>query len=324
MSDATAAAAEPVVAAPPPEAKLDDVMLAMDVVDTLRHQDVEVARELDEDERDRQLIERLRLIYRGQGIVVTDAILVEGVKALKESRFVYTPPRPGLGRTLALVWVDRKRIGTGALVAVLALGIGFGAYQYFVVGAAEREAAAQRIEFTETLPREVERLSKAIDAEARVEEARRRAAASVAEAEQAMAAKDGSAARKAIADLSALLAQLRQTYTLRIVSRPGEQSGIFRLPPNRTSRNYYLIVEPIGPDGRSVKLPITSEEDQKTVTIDRFGVRVSPETFDRVRRDKADDGIIQRAVLGEKRRGELDIRFTDGMTVSGGFITSGW
>src|SRR4051812_44322350 len=95
--------AEPGALAPPPQ-KLDELMLAMDVVDTLRHQDSLVARELDETRREAQLIERLRQIYRGQGIEVPDRVLQEGVRALKESRFVYTPQprpcadaRPGLG-----------------------------------------------------------------------------------------------------------------------------------------------------------------------------------------------------------------------------------
>ena len=87
--------------------KLDDLMLAMDVVDTLRHQEQLVARELSEDQREAQLVERLRLIYANQGIDVPGSVIQEGVKALKESRYVYTPPRPGLGVTLARLWVRR-------------------------------------------------------------------------------------------------------------------------------------------------------------------------------------------------------------------------
>nr|WP_249787697.1 MULTISPECIES: DUF6384 family protein [unclassified Bradyrhizobium] len=64
----------------------------MDVVDTLRHQDNLVSRELSEEQRDAHLLKRLREIYLGQGIEVPDRILVEGVQALKEQRFVYTPP----------------------------------------------------------------------------------------------------------------------------------------------------------------------------------------------------------------------------------------
>jgi hypothetical protein len=52
--------------------------------------------------------------------------------------------------------------------------------------------------------------------------------------------------------------------------------------------------------------------------VNRFGVRVSPEVFEQVRRDKEDDGIVQRNRMGEKRRGYLDVDYT--MPVLGGFI----
>ena len=76
---------------------LDDVMLAMDVVDTLRHNQDLVARELAGEARETQLIDKLRALYHQQGIEVSDAILKEGVAALNESRFVYSPPKPGFG-----------------------------------------------------------------------------------------------------------------------------------------------------------------------------------------------------------------------------------
>ncbi len=104
---------EPVTAekaGPPASSTLDEVMLAMDVVDTLRHREGLVERELNEGLRDEQLVARLRELYKSQGIEVPDRIIEEGVKGLKESRFVYTPPRPGLARTLALIWVRRARL----------------------------------------------------------------------------------------------------------------------------------------------------------------------------------------------------------------------
>src|SRR4051812_46228950 len=103
---ATAAAADQQTDAPAPRG-LDDLMLAMDVVDTLRHQETLVSRELSEESRDAELLDRLRNIYRGQGIAVPDRILQEGVQALKEQRFVYTPPPPSLRRTVATAWVNR-------------------------------------------------------------------------------------------------------------------------------------------------------------------------------------------------------------------------
>ena len=124
MSTAEFAAATDAPAAVP--ATLDDMMLAMDVVDTLRHRERLVERELNEEAKEEQLIERLRALYKGQGIEVPDSVIARGVEALKESRFVYTPPKPGFGRALATLWVKRTTYGKwgGATLAALAVAIG--------------------------------------------------------------------------------------------------------------------------------------------------------------------------------------------------------
>lgn len=89
--------------------KLDDVMLAMDVVDTLRHRVRIVDQELNEDAREEQLIARLKEIYGAQGIEVPDKILKDGVKALAEQRFVYKPPADTVSVKLAKLYVSRKK-----------------------------------------------------------------------------------------------------------------------------------------------------------------------------------------------------------------------
>src|SRR5512147_1047185 len=104
-----AAQAAPGISGGQAGAPLDDVMLAMDVVDSLRHADKLVEQELSSEEHDRQLKERLRKLYAAQGIDVPEHILDEGVAALREDRFVYRPLAGGLRRALALVWVTRGR-----------------------------------------------------------------------------------------------------------------------------------------------------------------------------------------------------------------------
>jgi hypothetical protein len=300
---------------------LDDLMLAMDVVDTLRHNEQMVARELGEDVREADLLDRLRKIYREQGIEVPDSVLQEGVKALKESRFTYTPPAPGFGTTLARMWVNRGRTGAilGVLVAAVVL---FLAARELLVKRPERLAAeAARTELTQTLPAALDAAKAAVLAEAKVDKAKAQASQIYADGQAALKAGDATAARKAIDDLDALKTALRATYTLEIVSRPGEKSGVFRIPDrNQGARNYYLIVEALDPTGRPVPLPIRSEEDGKTQTVSKFGVRVPQATYDAVARDKQEDGILQRARLGVKPRGALDIDYT--MPVQGGFITA--
>jgi Family of unknown function (DUF6384) len=98
-----------------PSPKLDDLMLAMDVVDTLRQDQRLVERELLAPSSDEALIKRLREVYKSQGIEVSDQVLEEGVKALNEKRFSYEPPGPSLARSLAVVWIQRARIGKIAL-----------------------------------------------------------------------------------------------------------------------------------------------------------------------------------------------------------------
>ncbi|MDF2689751.1 MAG: hypothetical protein K0Q80_2717 [Microvirga sp.] len=316
-------------ASPPDKAPrdLDDVMLAMDVVDTLRHQENLVSRELSEHDRDAQLLQRLREIYHGQGIEVPDRILHEGVQALKEQRFVYTPPGPSFARTVARAWVNRGRIGRLLLTLLALLAFGWGAYQFGVVEPARQrvaEAQAQaernRIELAERLPAALAQGHEDVLRETQVPAAKDRADRLLADGRSAVARGDAEGARQALNDLEVLRAELRREYVLRIVSRPGEPTGVWRVPErNPAGRNYYLIVEPVAPDGRILNLPVTSEEDGRTVTASKWGVRVSEATAMQVQRDKSDDGIVQRNRLGEKRRGQLDVEYQ--MPVLNGAIT---
>ena len=101
--------------------ELNEVMLAMDVVDTLRHQQSVVDRELGVEDHDRALIEKVRNIYAGQGLTVSDDVIAEGVKALREERFTYSPPQNSFQLTLARLYVNRGRWSKRGALAIAAL-----------------------------------------------------------------------------------------------------------------------------------------------------------------------------------------------------------
>jgi len=122
---------------------LDDVMLAMDVVDNLRHAEKLVERELGAEDRDRELKERLRKLYAAQGIDVPEHILDEGVAALHEDRFAYQPLAPGLSRSLALAWVRRGRWLKGLALAIGILAVAAGGWYFAVKLPAEQQLAEQ-------------------------------------------------------------------------------------------------------------------------------------------------------------------------------------
>jgi Family of unknown function (DUF6384) len=307
MSDAA-------IAAPgTPAPKLDDLMLAMDVVDTLRNDQRLVERELSTAFSDEVLIKRLREVYKSQGIEVSDRVLEEGVKALNEKRFAYETPGPSLARSLALIWIERARIGKillGIFFAIFAVWLSYN----FLIARPQRIAQAYaRKEITELLP-------KALMREAKVDAARQNGAQILADGKAAVARGDTAAARKASEDMRALLNDLRAEFTLRIVNRPGEASGVWREPMlNPQARNHYLIVEPVTPDGQVLTRPILNEETGITSSVDKWGMRVGSDLFEKVIEDKRENGLIERNIVGSKRRGYLDVGYA--VPVLGGAIT---
>lgn len=287
---------------------LDDVMLAMDVVDTLRRRERMVVRELDELGREEDLKQRLKRIYAQQGIDVPDHVIEQGVAALKEDRFTYKPPQAGIARRLALLYVRRsswgKWLGGGIAAGVLALSA-----NYFMFVAPDK-----------ALPRQLEERHAEVLAIAASDQARAAAGQIVNAGTSALRNDDSDGARAALAELDQLRIGLEQEYTLRIVNRPGERSGVWRIPDvNTAARNYYVIVEAVNAGGKRLRVPIKNEETGRVEQVEAWGLRVDEGIFDAVKRDKLDDGIIENDRFGFKQRGYLEPQYE--MPTTGGAIT---
>jgi hypothetical protein len=403
---------------------MDELMLAMDIVDTLRHEQSLVERELASEQRDDAFVARVRQIYANQGIEVSDALVRQGVEALKQDRFAYTPPARTFAVRLAEAWVDRWRWAKRMMVvgflgafgyAVVAIPNAWVAareyrsfqHQYLEVSAAahalkeRQDLLAARLEseladppalvaqpvalvaadiarefpaigqglgglplgviseqafrrdadaakravvdyrneverHRSTLERTEDRLA---DAHALTTGARRHVQLaqqlSTLELREdldaqmrgmqersavALASGDVGSANLALAEFDKAVAQLDLAYTLRIVNREGVQSGVWRYHSSAPDgKNYYLVVEALGADGRAIALPIVNEETQRTEEVTLFAIRVPQAEYERVKADKLDNGLIDDAVVGEKRRGELEPDYR--VAVAGGAIT---
>jgi len=348
--------------------ELPDIMLAMDVVDTLRHRQSMVDRELDTEAYDQALIEKVRKIYADQGLEVTDEIIDRGVAALREDRFTYTPPKWSPKVALARIYVNRGRwTKVGGIIVALLLVVWL-VYRFTVVGPIQREKKQQTRQLTQVweqfqatkksdnLTRVGDRLYRQAkqDLEAGksagvssaisqltslaqmpdqlatlragiVKESREKTATAKGDRlyQDAMAALDRGdvpSAQKATRSLQTLHRQLKTEYALQIVSRPNTRSGIWRHPQNNPSaRNYYIIVEAVTSDGKRIALPITSEEDGKTSTAEMWGIRVPDRVFNQIRRDKMDNGIIDKNRFGLKQRGFITPEYL--YPTAGGMIT---
>lgn len=306
--------------APAETAPLDDVMLAMDVVDTLRHNQDLVTRELSESDREKQLIDKLREIYRQQGIDVSDQILKEGVAALKESRFVYTPPKPSLATTLARLYVSRKRwlpaVATVVVLAFVLLGGYFFAYLPYQASLVQQAQHELQVE----LPARMDALYQTIFEETKVQAASNRADELRTRGKALAAEGDRAGAEKVIADMTAIRDTLRQVYDLKVVNREGVKSGFWTFPEiNTAATNYYIVVEALDEHGNALSLPILNEETGQTETVSMWGLRVPEGVYRSVEADKRDDGIIQGNTVGLKRYGFLDVDYI--VPVLGGAVT---
>ena len=293
-------------------APLDELMLAMDVVDTLRHQELMLAHEVEADDREQRLLTSLREIYTGQGITVSDDVLKQGVAALQEERFVYKGPPPSLSRSLANLYVTRARWGKWVAAGVAVVAIAAAAYQFGVRGPELRAEAS--------LPGELQGAYQMVLGETQDPPALTKAEQLFADGKAQIEHRDFSEAGATVGALHALDVQLREQYELKIVQRQGERSGVYRVPDdNRRARNYYLIVEAVTPRGQRLSMPIRSEEDGKTANVNAWGLRVDEATFNSVAADKRDDGIIQNDVVGKKQRGVLNPEYS--VATTGGAIT---
>ena len=294
------------------QAPLDELMLAMDVVDTLRHKELMLAREVEADDREQRLLERLREIYTGQGIVVSDDVLKQGVAALQEERFHYAGPVPSFSRSLANLYVTRGRWGKWVTAGVAVVAIGAAAFQFGIRGPELRAEA--------TLPGELQSAYQTVVADTQEPTALTEAQRLLTDGKAQIDHHDFSQAGATVGALNALDGRLLQQYDLKIVQRPGERSGVYRVPDdNRRARNYYVIVEAVTPRGERLVIPVRSEETGATAPVRKWGLRVDEATYNSVAADKRDDGIIQSDVVGTKRRGVLEPEYS--VATTGAAIT---
>src|SRR5262249_11336338 len=219
-------------AAPHSPQKLDDVMIAMDVVDTLRHREDLVRKELNDEGRESELIERLRQIYHDQGIDVPDGVLVDGVKALRDSRFVYTPPPASWKRTFLTWWVKRDTYGKRIGIVVAVLAASWACYDLVIARPARLAKERSHIEVTQILPKKIRQAHADVVSVASDEAARQKAASLLADGERAIRTGDRANMSRIAFELTALRDEVTSEYTLTIVSRPGESTAVWRRPPH--------------------------------------------------------------------------------------------
>ncbi|NVJ66280.1 MAG: hypothetical protein HWE16_07305 [Gammaproteobacteria bacterium] len=407
---------------PQHDVPLSDVMLAMDIADTIRHRERIVEHELSAEDREKALFVKVKKTYASQGIEVSDATIREAIQAIEDERFAYKSPKESLFTKFAHAYINRAKWGKGLAailgIAGLAWVISWAVFtlpkqweldkqanalnQSIVEANTSEESLQARLDaLVEELNRATEpkdselqalyqrqkqnsfellksaathidiarplRLKNNFDgddykdggtlaldqvdrqkfqlsqAKQKLDQAEtnikqlhqlnllpsellnlRNQALDIAQTNHAknlantfyangiagIKGMDISSAHNATTDLKDLIEDLQQSYQLRIVSRHNERTGIWRQPDiNHSARNYYIVVEAIDKNNRKLTLPILNEETGQVSRVNKWALRVDKSVYDRIARDKHDDGIVQNNLFGTKSVGKTTIDY---------------
>ena len=242
-------------------------------------------------------IRDIQRMYEELGDLVDSETVEEALDDYLSQRYAFAPTPPGVGRSLALLYIRRSWIARRVLLpAAAAAALIWGS----IAGAgmmAERALAERHARLT-TLQAEGVRLHSAVLAEAAEDVARERAGDLGREAEARIAARDLEGLEEAVRRYQDLLDTVAKEYRIVVTG------GVWRYPDGtRDVRNHYLLVQALGTDGEPVSVTIRSEETGDTRRVRQWGERVPQEAYDRVAADKGDNGIIDDEEFGFKPRG---------------------
>jgi hypothetical protein len=200
------------------------------------------------------------------------------------------------------------------------LVIGLGGYFLIYRPFHQWQLDQARQELAEAMPAQMDALYQAIFDVTKIQQASNDAADVRDRGKAAAKAGDRPAAEAALAQLTAIRDTLQQDYQLRVVDRPDTKWGFWTFPQiNSDATNYYLVVEAVDSQGKTLSLPIRDEDSGRTETVALWGERVPEEVYRAVEADKQDDGTIEHSLVGIKDIGFLDPNYL--VQVLGGTVT---
>ncbi len=157
------------------------------------------------------------------------------------------------------------------------------------------------------LPSQLEKIFASIKTTAIEQDVRKDAEATYAQGKTYVASVDMPNLRQTVTKLEDLDAILKQSFTVTIVTRQGVKSGIDRYYKDERGKRiagYYLILEARDGNGAVIPQKIKNEETGNVETVSMWGERVPEEVYERIKKDKQDNGIIEGNLFANKVWGQ--------------------
>jgi hypothetical protein len=291
---------------------MHDMLRIMDVASTLRRQRETAEGQLDLATAKQRLRERLMATAQAAGEKVSPAEIDAAIEQYFASQHRYEDPPRSWRRWVANLWVMRGTVMAllfvGALVVfVIMLAMGSFSSRSNVTKTPSLVPPPSARNAGNALAAAFARFEKQGESAAMLaadDQAKQAVQEALERGKQANTAGDSRRLEEAQRRLDELVQQLEEEYTVTIVSRPGAKSGTERLNAGRLS-GYYLIVEALTADGRTLSRQITNGETNQRAAVRIWGEQVTAPVWERVIADKQADGVVDDRVFAKKQRGRL-------------------
>lgn len=100
-----------------------------------------------------------------------------------------------------------------------------------------------------------------------------------------------------------------EPLTFIVVDRIGEKSGVERTYDESGGRSWYLITEAINSRGVPQSVWVKDSETGRERKTTTFGIRISQAEFEKLKKDKQEDGHIDNYIVGNKPANQLTVRY---------------
>ena len=158
---------------------------------------------------------------------------------------------------------------------------------------------------------EIEKHSGSIGAVAKAASVKTEVIELKAEAEQHWNNLDVDSLEKIRERLAVMDKRINEEFTLTVVGGENQRSATRRDFEDKNGKRvsgYYLIVQARDSEGSLLKRRIQNIETDKFHVVDTWGEKVPEAVYERLKKDKTDDGVLNETTFGKKIRGELNVQ----------------
>ena len=294
----------------PDSLSVPEMLRIMDVATALRQDRELVEEQLNVEELKERLKERMLAASKVTGESVTPEEVDAAIRQYYASLYSFREPKLGLSVALAHLWVRRVAAFWMAWAAVAAVGL---AWWLLISPTGPLTASGRNHRRVETLAATIAGESKVVRALAADPSVAPEVARLDAEARVYREKDDPKgleSVRKSLADLGA---RLGESYNVAVVSGAGRKSAVDRYYRDKDGRRvsgFYLIVEARTPDGKALTRRIHNDENDSYKEVTAWAERVPEAVYERLKKDKLEDGILNETAFAAKRKGFPDEEIT--------------